>query len=209
MPPRSPRTAPDDGHERRLGGVVAGVDEAGRGPLAGPVVAAAVILRPGLAVEGLADSKLLARGRRTRLMALIAEAAWIGVGSASVAEIDELNILAATMLAMQRAVAALPLAPDVALVDGNRAPRLACRAETLVGGDGLAVSVAAASIVAKTTRDAEMCRLAALHPGYGWERNAGYGTAAHCEALSRLGPTAHHRRSFRRVRLVLESGITY
>lgn len=201
-------TAPDDSHERRLGGRVAGIDEAGRGPWAGPVVAAAVILRPGAAPAGIADSKQLAAPERERLARLIADAGWIGIGQASVEEIDRLNILAATMLAMRRAVAALALPPEAALVDGNRAPALDCRTETLVKGDALSLSIAAASIVAKTHRDGEMRRLAALHPGYGWERNAGYGTPEHRAALVRLGPTPQHRRSFRPVKALLDSDVS-
>jgi ribonuclease HII len=200
---------PDDRHERRLGGLVAGVDEAGRGPWAGPVVAAAVILKPGPWPTGIVDSKALRPTERVRLAALIADRAWVGVGSADVAEIDRLNILMATMLAMQRAVAALPLTPSAVMVDGNRAPTFACPAEALVRGDALSLSIAAASIVAKVTRDAEMRRLAALHPGYGWEHNAGYGTPEHRAALRRLGPTAQHRRSFRPVRELLDSSLTY
>jgi ribonuclease HII len=196
----SPTSAPDDRHERRLGGRVAGIDEAGRGPWAGPVVAAAVILPPVITFAGIADAKTLTADRRERLAARIRQAAWVGLGAASVEEIDRLNVLAATLLAMQRAVAALPEAPDAALVDGNRAPTLPCRTETLVRGDALSLSVAAASIVAKAARDGEMRRLAAAHPGYGWERNAGYGTPEHREALVRLGPTPHHRRSFRPVK---------
>ncbi len=188
-------------------GPVAGIDEAGRGPLAGPVVAAAVCF-PGLAlppaVRGLIDdSKQLSPARREAAFAAILEAGAVGTGEASVAEIDRLNILQATMLAMQRAVAALAVPPAAALVDGNRAPALPCPAHPLVGGDRLSLSIAAASIVAKVTRDRLMARLAAGHPGYGWERNAGYGTAAHRAALAALGPTPHHRRTFAPVRDVL------
>lgn len=189
-------------------GPVAGIDEAGRGPLAGPVVAAAVCF-PGLAlppaVRGLIDdSKKLSPARREAAFAAILEAGAVGTGEASVAEIDRLNILQATMLAMQRAVAALAVPPAAALVDGNRAPVLPCPAHPLVGGDRLSLSIAAASIVAKVMRDRIMARLAADHPGYGWERNAGYGTAAHRAALAALGPTPHHRRTFAPVRDVLE-----
>ncbi|MCY4066741.1 MAG: ribonuclease HII [Rhodospirillaceae bacterium] len=187
--------------------LVAGVDEAGRGPLAGPVVAAAVCF-PGLAlppaVRGLIDdSKRLTPARRETALAAIFEAGTVGIGAASVAEIDRLNILQATLLAMQRAVAALAVPPAAALVDGNRAPALPCPAHPLVGGDRLSLSIAAASIVAKVTRDRIMARLAADYPGYGWERNAGYGVAAHRAALAALGPTPHHRRTFAPVRDLL------
>ncbi len=199
---------PGSGPESGPGsGPVAGIDEAGRGPLAGPVVAAAVCF-PGLAlppaVRGLIDdSKKLSPARREAAFAAILEAGAVGTGEASVAEIDRLNILQATMLAMQRAVAALAVPPAAALVDGNRAPALPCPAHPLVGGDRLSLSIAAASIVAKVTRDRIMARLATDHPGYGWERNAGYGTAAHRAALAALGPTPHHRRTFAPVRDVL------
>jgi ribonuclease HII len=205
-------TGPDFVHESRLGGRVAGIDEAGRGPWAGPVVAAAVVLTPeALAMGtlgGLNDSKKLTAARRAALFDALHAAAGtgaaeIGVGEASVAEIDRLNILAATMLAMRRAVAALPQPPGHALVDGNRPPDLACPATTLVGGDGLSLSIAAASIVAKVTRDRLMAALDAAHPGYGWARNAGYGTAEHRAGLARLGPCDHHRRSFAPIRALL------
>lgn len=186
--------------ERGLAGPVAGIDEAGRGPLAGPVVAAAVILPPrGLPkalVRGLDDSKKLPAARRRELFALLVDQAEIGIGSASVGEIDRINILQATMLAMARALARLPARPAAALVDGNRAPTLPCAVRTVIGGDGLSLSIAAASIVAKVTRDRLMTLLSQRHPGFGWERNAGYGTAEHRAALIRIGPTRHHRRSF-------------
>ena len=190
-------------------GLVCGIDEAGRGPWAGPVVAAAVILDPDDTPEGLADSKQLSKPARTALEVEILARAKVGVGLASVAEIDDLNILQATMLAMQRAVAALPEAPAHALVDGNRTPALPCSAEAIVKGDARCAAISAASIVAKTARDRLMAELAKAHPGYGWERNAGYGTAEHRAALSRLGVTAHHRRSFRPVREHLESKISH
>ena len=188
--------------------VVAGIDEAGRGPWAGPVVAAAVILdRARLSDElrvGLDDSKKLAAARRRELFEALAGSARIGVGRADVEEIDRLDILQATLLAMARALAALTVRPDLALVDGNRAPKLSCPARCVIGGDGRSLSIAAASIVAKVSRDAEMAELAERHPGYGWERNAGYGTALHREGLARLGVTAHHRRSFRPIAALLE-----
>jgi ribonuclease HII len=178
---------------------VCGVDEAGRGPLAGPVTAAAVILPPRLA-RGLSgaidDSKKLTRERRTALFDLIRTSCAVGVGQASVAEIDRLNIFHAAMLAMQRAVAALPEPPDHAIVDGNHCPRFACAATAVVEGDARCLSVAAASIIAKVTRDRYMTALGEEFPGYGWERNAGYGTPEHLEALKRLGRTPHHRTYF-------------
>ena len=176
---------------------VAGIDEAGRGPWAGPVVAAAVVLTPQAIPDGLNDSKKLTRARRETLMQALQGHAAVGVGIAEVEEIDRLNILAASLLAMQRAVAALPVKPAHALVDGNRAPSLSCPVTTLVQGDARCLSIAAASIVAKVTRDRIMAELAAQHPGYGWDRNAGYGTAEHRDGLDRLGVTPHHRRSFR------------
>lgn len=202
------KRGPDDSRERALGGMVAGVDEAGVAPLAGPVVAAAVILRPGCRVNGVADSKTLQRPERERLFPEIMLAAWVGIGQASVAEIDDLNIHGATMTAMQRAVALLPVAPTAVIVDGNRAPALGCLTETLVDGDALCTSIAAASIIAKVTRDRLMCELALRHPGYGWERNVGYATPEHRLALRRLGPTPHHRCSFAPVKQLLESGIS-
>ena len=187
---------------------VCGIDEAGRGPWAGPVIAAAVILRPDDIPPGLADSKTLSKARREALLARLNEVALIGVGRAEVEEIDRLNILAATMLAMARAVADLVLTPGHALVDGNRAPELPCGLETLVKGDGRCLSIAAASIVAKVTRDREMAALAERFPGFGWERNAGYGTAEHQAGLARLGPNEMHRRSFVPIRKLLDSGLS-
>lgn len=187
--------------------MIAGIDEAGRGPWAGPVVAAAVILDqaalPAALAEGLDDSKKLSAAQREALFALLPEFARIGVGRAEVDEIDRLNILQATFLAMTRAAAALSSVPDLALVDGNRPPALACAVRCVVGGDGRSLSIAAASVVAKVTRDRVMTELALRHPGYGWERNAGYGTAEHQAALARLGPTPAHRRSFRPVAALL------
>lgn len=189
-------------------GPVCGIDEAGRGPWAGPVVASAVILQPDNIPAGLADSKTLSKDRREELFGRLAEVAVIGVGRAEVAEIDRINILAATMLAMSRAVADLDTMPGHALVDGNRAPDLPCGVECLVKGDARCLSIAAASIVAKVTRDREMAALARRFPGYGWERNAGYGTAEHQTALARLGPNEMHRRSFAPIRKLLESSLS-
>lgn len=187
--------------------VVCGIDEAGRGPWAGPVVAAAVVLDREALPAGLAaqldDSKRLKAHKREALLAAITPFARIGLGEASAAEIDQVNILRATFLAMDRAVAALGILPDLALVDGNRPPPLACAVECLVGGDGRSLSIAAASIAAKVTRDRQMADLAARHPGYGWERNAGYGTAEHIAALASLGVTAEHRKSYAPVRKML------
>ena len=183
---------------------VAGVDEVGRGPLAGPVVAAAVILDPEAIPDGLDDSKSLTPRRREALCALLQAQAVCAIGIASVAEIDRLNVLQASLLAMRRAVLALPVTPAHVLVDGNRLPeQLPCPAEAVVGGDGRVASIAAASIVAKVTRDRLMRDLAARHPGYGWDRNAGYGTKEHLDALKRLGATPEHRVSFRPVHNIL------
>jgi ribonuclease HII len=194
------RALPDMSRETAAGaaGLLAcGVDEAGRGPLAGPVVAAAVILDPHRLPPGLDDSKRLAAAARRRLAAALAAAAEVAVGIAGVAEIDRLNILAASHLAMRRAVAALPRRPGRVLVDGPSVPAdLGVDALPVVGGDALSLSIAAASIVAKVTRDAMMVDLAQQFPGYGWERNMGYGTAEHLAALKSRGATPHHRRSF-------------
>lgn len=186
-------------------GLPCGVDEAGRGPLAGPVVAAAVILDPARPIIGLADSKKLSARRRESLAAEIrAKAlAWC-VAEASVEEIDTLNILQATLLAMQRAVAGLAIAPTEALIDGNRCPVLAMPARAIVGGDATVAEISAASILAKTTRDAGLVALHALYPQYGFDRHKGYGTAAHLAALRRHGPTPAHRKSFAPVRAQLE-----
>lgn len=178
-------------------GLVCGVDEAGRGPLAGTVVAAAVILDPQRPIAGLNDSKKLSEKKRQALAELIRERAlaW-AVASASVEEIDRINILHASLLAMQRAVAALPLRPIRALIDGNRCPALDIPAEAVVKGDGKIASIAAASILAKTVRDAEMLALHAEYPMYGFDRHMGYPTAAHCAALEKFGASPVHRRSF-------------
>lgn len=177
-------------------GVICGIDEAGRGPLAGPVVAAAVILLPAARGLPLNDSKKLDAAQRESLFAALQPCAVIGIGQASVEEIDRINILQATFLAMQRAFGALPQPPGLALIDGNRAPRLPCLVETIVGGDGIEPAIAAASIVAKVTRDRLMVALDALDPRYGFARHKGYGTAAHLESLVVHGPGPHHRLSF-------------
>ena len=182
---------------------VAGIDEAGRGPLAGPVVAAVAVIDRGAAKRTLLklidDSKKLAlEAREKAYEAMVASGiVQFAVGEATVEEIDRINILQATFLAMRRAVEALALAPDIVLIDGNQLPRgLACKAETIVGGDAHSYSIAAASIFAKVTRDRYMARLAEAFPGYGWETNRGYGSAQHLAALEQLGPTPHHRMSF-------------
>jgi ribonuclease HII len=184
-------------------GRVAGIDEAGRGPLAGPVVAAVAVIDRTVARRKLLklidDSKKLAvEDREAAYEAMVVSGiVQFAVGEASVEEIDRINILQATFLAMRRAVQALAEAPDVVLVDGNRAPpELGCRAETIVGGDALSYSIAAASIFAKVTRDRQMLRLALAFPGYGWETNRGYGSREHLQAIDRLGPTPHHRMTF-------------
>lgn len=184
---------------------VAGVDEAGRGPLAGPVVAAAVILGPAHGIDGLADSKALSAVRREALAEQIqARAIAWAVGRAEVEEIDRINILQASLLAMQRAVAGLGVAPELALVDGNQAPALACAVRTIVKGDATVPEIQAASILAKVSRDAEMQEWDRHYPGYGFAGHKGYPTAAHLAALARLGVTPIHRRSFAPVRRVLD-----
>lgn len=182
---------------------VAGVDEAGRGPWAGPVVAAAVILDPDHLPSGIADSKLLDAGQREAAFAGLQRRARIGIGIADVARIDRDNILEATLWCMAEAVRQLAPAPQLVLVDGNRAPHLTMAARTLVKGDRLCLSIAAASIVAKVTRDRIMSELAVMHPGYGFDRHKGYGTPEHQRALASLGVTDQHRRSFRPVQLAL------
>lgn len=205
---------PDFILETELGGRVVGVDEAGRGPWAGPVVAGAALLDPAelpdALLSGLDDSKKLKPAKREALLAELegSAGAVLGVGAASVEEIDELNILQATFLAMTRAVADLSErldgAPDFALIDGNKVPPgLPCEARAVVKGDGVSLSIAAASIVAKVTRDRMMAALDQVFPGYGWAGNAGYGTRAHQEALLTLGVTPHHRKSFAPIRKIL------
>jgi ribonuclease HII len=208
---------PDFGLEDALdlppGAAIAGVDEVGRGPLAGPVTAAALVLdRPGCGADlcrAIDDSKRLSAARRAALLPELQAVAVIGLGWADREEIDRLNILGASMLAMRRAVDALSDRrggpPDFALIDGNRDPGLGCPSRTVVRGDAASLSIAAASIVAKVTRDAAMAKLSERYPGYGWERNAGYGTREHLDALNRLGPTPEHRRSFSPVRVAMES----
>ncbi len=186
------------------GNYIAGVDEAGRGPLAGPVIAAAVILDGAKPIEGLADSKVLSAGRREVLARLIRERAlcW-ALGRAEVEEIDRLNILQASLLAMKRAVEALSLTPELVLVDGNQVPELGCTVKTVVRGDATVPAISAASILAKVARDAEMDELDRRFPGYGFSRHKGYPTPAHLLSLETLGVSSIHRRSFAPVRRLL------
>ena len=188
--------------------IVCGVDEAGRGPLAGPVFAAAVILDPRRPIEGLRDSKKLSEARRDHLAPLIREhaLAW-AIAECSCEEIDSINILQATMLAMRRAVEALSTLPTVALIDGNRCPELTVRAHAIVEGDDKVNAISAASILAKTARDAALVRLHDLYPQYGFDQHKGYGTALHLERLRAHGPSPAHRRSFAPVRGLLQTDL--
>jgi ribonuclease HII len=196
--------------ERAFTGIVAGIDEVGRGPLAGPVVAAAVILPrrlPRALSRDVDDSKKLCPADRERLDVEIRGCAMVGIGEASVEEIDSINILQAAFLAMRRAVAQLSVLPDLALVDGNQHPGLPVPCQMVIGGDGIHLSIAAASIVAKVVRDRMMYALAETHPEYGWSTNVGYATPTHRNALKRFGPTPHHRRSFAPVRECFEASL--
>jgi ribonuclease HII len=179
---------------------IAGCDEAGRGPLAGPVVAAAVILDPKRVPRGLDDSKRLSPEEREALYEKICATAQVAVAFGSCARIDRDNILQASLWALARAVAALPVAPKLVFVDGRDRIQVSCECEAVIGGDGLVASIAAASIIAKVTRDRLMMRLGTCHPGYGFERHMGYSVPEHMRALNALGPTVHHRRSFAPVR---------
>jgi len=195
---------PDFVFETELGCRVAGVDEVGRGPLAGPVTAAAVVLDPACIPEGLNDSKKLSAKKRLDLYDQLLKCADVSIAHASVAEIDEINILRASHLAMERAISGLQCAPEHVLIDGNMIPRgLRLPATTLVKGDTRSLSISAASIVAKVCRDCVLVDLAQQHPGYGWETNMGYGSKRHMEALMNLGVTPHHRRSFKPVHNML------
>ena len=192
--------------ERSIEGIVVGVDEAGCAPLAGPVVAAAVLLDrklPRTLARSIDDSKKLSAQTRESIFAALPGHAQIGVGEASVEEIEQINILRAAHLAMRRAVERLAVLPALILVDGNRLPGFAFPTQCVVGGDGISLSIAAASIIAKVTRDRAMAALAERFPGYGWERNAGYPTPEHLAALRQLGVTAMHRRTFRPVSEVM------
>lgn len=202
---------PDFSLERALGGAVMGIDESGRGPWAGPVLAAAVVLPPRrlprVLRRDLDDSKRLSRAKRTELYAILKETAAIGVGRAEVTEIERINILQASLLAMARAVDDLArrgVRPDRAIVDGTQAPTLPCPVRCVIRAESASLSVAAASIVAKVRRDRLMNELAGLCPGYGWETNAGYGTPEHQAALVDLGATPHHRGSFAPVHKILQ-----
>ncbi|BAK83442.1 ribonuclease HII [Komagataeibacter medellinensis] len=203
---------PDYTLEYAHGGRVAGVDEVGRGPLAGPVVAAAVMFPgsvPGVLADRLDDSKKLRPAVRQQLYDLLhtTPGILIGVGAASVAEIARYNILRASWLAMQRAVGRLPNLPELVLVDGNAAPDFGCPAQCIVGGDAISLSISAASVVAKVIRDRLMTRLARRWPDYGWERNAGYGTAIHRSGLMARGASPHHRAAFGTVRRILQAAV--
>ena len=183
---------------------IAGVDEVGRGPLAGPVTAAAVVLDLDHIPDAIRDSKTLSPNRRETICAAILQSAEVAVAHASVEEIDEINILQATFLAMTRALNKLGEIPDFALVDGQRLPKdMPCPGRAVIKGDAVCMSIAAASIVAKVTRDRLMWDLAQQYPGYGWETNAGYGSKSHMAALQNLGPSPHHRRSFKPVHNIL------
>lgn len=191
-------TALSQGHT-----VICGIDEAGRGPWAGPVVASAVILDPKNIPQGLNDSKKLNEAKREALFDPIMHLSKVGIGIVSAAEIDEINILQATFLAMQRAFDQLEIKPDLALIDGNKSPKLICKTQTIIGGDALSLSIAAASIIAKVTRDRIMQKFCKIYPAYGFSRHKGYGTAAHATALAIHGPCAEHRKSFKPIALIL------
>lgn len=195
---------PDLSLELTSCGVVAGVDEAGRGPWAGAVVAGAVILDRNRLPNGINDSKKLSATKREKLYNEIMERAITGIGISTAKEIDNINILEATKLAMQRAVSML-VGRDISLVlvDGNKDPDLPYKTQTVIGGDAKSLSIAAASIIAKVTRDRMMCELAKEYPQYGWEKNSGYGTKQHIEALERYGVTPHHRKSYKPIREIL------
>lgn len=189
-------------------GLIAGVDEAGRGPLAGPVIAAAVILDSARPIEGLADSKRLGERQRERLFDEIrGKALACSIGRAEVDEIERINILQASLLAMGRAVAGLAIRPALARIDGNRCPHLSCPAEAVIGGDRTVAQISAASILAKVARDREMRELDRRFPGYGFARHKGYPTKAHIRALAELGVSPVHRRTFGPVRRLLEGGL--
>ena len=196
------KSKPDLFFERQCCGPVCGVDEAGRGPLAGPVVAAAVILAPDKIPEGLNDSKVLSQTRRELLLNELAKNAQIGIGIAEPEEIDRTNILGASLIAIRRAVLALPCLPDTALIDGNRLPDLPCEAEYVIKGDARSLSIAAASIVAKVTRDKLMIEADTRYPGYGFAQHKGYATELHRGQIAKLGPCPIHSRSFAPIKLL-------
>lgn len=195
---------PDLSIESEYSGIIVAIDEVGRGPWAGPVMAAAAILDTSRIPLGINDSKKLSHAKRESLVQAILDSARVEIGIASVEEIDRLNILQATKLAMTRAYDALNVNATIALIDGNQPPKLSCPTRCIVKGDSISLSIGAASIVAKVTRDRLMAELAKAHPGYGWETNAGYGTATHQAGLAQFGVTPHHRRSFRPIRELVE-----
>ncbi len=188
----------NDGHT-----IICGIDEAGRGPWAGPVVASAVILDPKNIPSGLNDSKKLTEAKREILFGPIMQTSQVGIGIVSAAEIDDINILQATFLAMQRAFAQFAIKPGLALIDGNKSPKLTCKTQTIIGGDAKSLSIAAASIIAKVTRDRIMHQHDQTYPLYGFARHKGYGTAAHVAALAIHGPCAEHRKSFEPIAILL------
>lgn len=202
---------PDLMHEKKYTGIVAGIDEVGRGPWAGPVVAASVIFHtyklPKTLTQHINDSKKLTDKRRQEIYEALAssELCSYAIGQASVTEIDQLNVREATFLAMRRSFEAMNQPVDVALIDGNACPKLPCQTVPVIGGDGVSLTIAAASIMAKVYRDNLMAQLAKEHPEYGWENNAGYGTKQHQEALALHGITAHHRRSFAPIKQILDA----
>lgn len=196
---------PDLSLEEKFSGIVVGIDEAGRGPWAGPVVAGAVILDRNNIADGINDSKKLSKAKREELFDKIIQSAKVGIGFASAEEIDALNILQATKLAMVRAYEELGVDAEVTLVDGNQKINLPCQIQTVIKGDAISLSIAAASIIAKVTRDRLMEKLAAEHPEYGWQNNSGYGTKQHQDALAQFGITRHHRKSFKPIALLVAS----
>jgi len=202
---------PNFSREKTLNCRVAGIDEVGRGPWAGPVVAAAVILDPKNIPLGLNDSKKLSPKRRDALNEAIKSSSHWAIGIVDVGEIDEINILQASLLAMRRAVNDLSIKPEACLVDGNKDPNLGVSTDCIIKGDGKSLSIAAASIIAKVFRDEYMTKLSHSYPAYGWEKNAGYGVPHHIEALRVVGISSHHRKSFKPIAKILneESGITY
>lgn len=203
------KTVPDYTIEERCDEPVCGVDEAGRGALCGPVVAAAVILDKDDYPIEINDSKMLSQNLRERLFQQIIRSGTVGVGLANVDEVEELNVLNAALLAMERAISNLGVIPETALIDGNRLPSLSCAGRAVVRGDRVSVSIAAASIVAKVTRDRLMSELSVEYPGYGWDANAGYGTPRHLRAIRSLGITRHHRKGFSPIAKILEEKIIH
>ncbi len=196
---------PDFAYEAAHSGYVAGLDEAGRGPLAGPVVAAALILRPNDIPDGLDDSKALSPKQRERILNILMKCAFIGIGISEPQEIDRVNILAASIIAMQRAYAALPVQANAALIDGTHCPNLPCQTESIIKGDSKSLSIAGASIIAKVTRDNLMRQADKLYPAYGFARHKGYATAAHRDALKAYGPCPIHRYSYKPVQMAMSN----